>query len=154
MPFTKEHPMPGPGRPKGMVGVKTRVLNMLSDVIEEEGEDILHAALVKLYKRNPLEYINKYYTPFLPKEMKLDITGGMNVMHEVKQLDSIFAPNSQTEYIDATIVPALEAPNSDTRVSADMEIASKIQDDMLREAVRQIAVEQDLFDENAPSTGG
>ena len=69
----------GPGRPKGSVSAKTRVLRMIDELIAEDDEGIkgkeakraLRKKFRQMFDRNPAGFVMKILAPLSPKAVEL-----------------------------------------------------------------------------------
>ena len=68
-----------PGRPKGSVSAKTRILRMIDELIAEDDEGIkgkdakraLRAKFRQMFDRNPAAFVMKILAPLSPKSVEL-----------------------------------------------------------------------------------
>ena len=74
MPFTKDNPMPGPGRPKGSENKKTRdikeVIEYLVDALQDGELDTMLTQLLADKPEAVLAFIGK----IAPKKLEADVT--------------------------------------------------------------------------------
>lgn len=62
------------GRPPGIVGGRTRALQILDEISsKEDNAELLSAAFDAAMKKNPLQFFLRYMAPLLPKEALLRV---------------------------------------------------------------------------------
>ena len=73
MPY--QFTQPGPGRPKGSLGGRAQVLQLLDNILARaDNQKRIGDAIQKELEKDPLKFLRQIIYPLLPQNVRLDLT--------------------------------------------------------------------------------
>ncbi len=103
---------PGPGRPKGSVGGRARAIQLIDEILTENGAE-LRAALEKEFHKSPVKFWQRFGFPLVPQALVAKVETATTT-HRWQSLLDADQDNQRTQ--DELQALRREYPNQDSRI--------------------------------------